>query len=124
MPGDEPHVRRAEAHRAAHVLDVLLLGQQVDDRVRRLGVELGGVGAGHAADVARELGHGALHAQADAEERDLVLAAVLDGLDLALDAALAEAAGHDDAVRRAQPLLDRRRRDLLGVDPRRSSLRP
>src|SRR4029077_15400116 len=38
----------AEAHRAAHVGDFLLLGQEIDDRVGRLGVELGGVGALHA----------------------------------------------------------------------------
>ena len=36
---------RAEAHRAAEVLDLLLLGQQVDHRVRRLRVHLGRVGA-------------------------------------------------------------------------------
>ena len=82
-----------------------------------LGVELGGVGAGHVADVAGELGDGALHAQADAEERHAVLAAVADGLDLALDAAVAEAAGHEDAVGAAEPLGDRLRRELLGVDP-------
>ena len=35
----------AEAHRAAEVGDLLLLGQQVDHRERRLGVELGRVGA-------------------------------------------------------------------------------
>ena len=51
---------------------------------------------------------GALHAQADAEERDPVLAGEADRLDLAVDAALAEAAGHQHAVdpgeRLARPL--------------------
>ena len=55
--------------------------------------------------------------EADAEERHLVLARVPDRLDLALDAAVAEAAGDQDAVdagemRRGPVLLD-----LLRVDP-------
>jgi hypothetical protein len=44
------------------------------------------------------LDHRELHAQADAEEGHLVLARVADRLDLALDAALAEAAGHEHRV--------------------------
>ena len=44
----ELHRVGAEPHRAAHVGDLLLLGQEVDDRERRLGVELGRVGAVHA----------------------------------------------------------------------------
>ena len=75
-------------------------------------VELAAV---HVTDVAGELGDGALHAQTHAEERHLVLAAVADGLDLALDAALAEAAGDDDPVGRAEALGDRLRRELFGV---------
>jgi hypothetical protein len=42
--------------------------------------------------------HGGLHAEADAEVRDLLLARVADAVQHALDAALAEAAGHEDAV--------------------------
>ena len=41
---------------------------------------------------------GGLHAEADAEVRDLVLAGVADGVEHALDAALAEASGDEDAV--------------------------
>ena len=93
----------AEAHRAAEVGDLLLLGQQVDHRERRLGVELGRVGAVHAGDVPRELGDGDLHAEADAEVRDPLLARDLRGADLALDAAAAEAAGDQDAVGVAEP---------------------
>ena len=87
-----------EAHRAAHVGDLLLLGKQVDDRERRLGIELGRVGAGHAGDVASELGDGDLHAEADAEIGDPVLAGDPRRLDLALDPALAEAAWNQNAV--------------------------
>ena len=43
-----------------------------DDRLGRLGVDLGGGGAPHPQHVARELHHGALQAQADAQERAVV----------------------------------------------------
>ena len=39
-----------------------------------------------------------MHAEADAEVGDAVLAGVADGVEHALDAALAEAAGDEDAV--------------------------
>ena len=61
---------RAEAHRAAEVLDLFLLGQEVDHREGRLGIHLGRVGAVEVADVARELGDRDMHAEADAEVRD------------------------------------------------------
>ena len=84
----------------------------------RLGVELARVRALQAAHVARELDHGDLHAEADAEVRDPVLAGDPGREDLALDAAAAEPAGHEDAVdaRRAarSASLGARR---LGVDP-------
>ena len=66
--------------------------------MRSGGVELAGVGILEAADVARVLDAGGLHAEADAEVGDLVLAGVADGVEHALDAALAEAAGDEDAV--------------------------
>jgi hypothetical protein len=69
-------------------------GMSVDDRVRRLLVELVEF-AFRPADVARVLDDRHLHAEADAEERDLVLAGVADRLDLPFGAALAEAARHE-----------------------------
>src|SRR5215213_2415486 len=45
----------AEAHRATEILDFLLLGQEVDDRIGRLRVHLGRVGAVEPDHVAREL---------------------------------------------------------------------
>ena len=45
----------------------------------------------------RELDHRALQAQAQAQERDLLLARPADGAHLALDPAVAEAAGHQHA---------------------------
>lgn len=71
----------------------------------------------HAADAASELHDSALHAEADAEEGDVALPAKPNGRDLALDAALAEAAGDDDAVDVGESVGDRCLGDLLGVDP-------
>ena len=85
--------------------DFLLFGQQVDHRVGRLGIELGGVGAVHAGDVTGELDHRDLHPEADPEVGDPLLAGDLGGADLALDAALAEAAGDQDPVEALERLL-------------------
>ena len=68
-----------------------------------------------AADVAGELDGGDLHAEADAEIRDLVFAGVLGGQDLALGAAVAEAAGNEDAVHVADDGLRAVILDGLGV---------
>src|ERR1051326_6606633 len=116
---------RAQAHGAPELglLGALLdaagavepLGDERDHRVRRVGVELGAVRAGEAADVARELDRGELHAEADAQIRHAVLARVADRRHLALGAALAEAAGHEDRVHALEaggPLA----LDLLGVE--------
>ena len=87
-----------EAHRAALLGHALLLLHQVDDRVRRLLVELGRVRVRPAQHVAGIFDHGTLHAEADAEERDLVFARILDREALARHAAAAEATRHEDAV--------------------------
>src|SRR5690606_26514690 len=50
------------------------------------------------ADVPGELDGRDLHAEADAEIRDVAFTGILGGEDLALDAAVAEAAGDQDAV--------------------------
>ena len=88
----------AQTHGAAHLFDAEQLAQLVDDAVLAGGVELAGVGVFEAADVAGELDAGGLHAEADAEVGDLLFAGVADGVQHALDAALAEAAGDEDAV--------------------------
>ena len=108
---------RAEPHRAAEILDLLLLREQVDHRVRRLGVHLGRVGAVEAGDVARELGDGDVHAEADAEVRDPALARDLAGEDLPLPAARAEAARHEHAVDLLEQLGRLLVGHVLGVDP-------
>ena len=80
-------------------------------------VELRAVGVLQADDVAGELDHRALQAQADAEERHLLLAGKADRLDLALAAAIAETAGDQDAVQPAEHALRPFAFDLLRLDP-------
>ena len=70
-----------------------------------------------AAHVARELDHGHLEAEADAEEGDSVLPGVADRRHLALDAAVAEAAGNEHAVNPGEMRLGAVLLDLLRVDP-------
>src|SRR6185437_6005943 len=84
---------RAEPHRPAEVLDLLLLGKQVDHWERRLRVHLGRVRSLQSDDVARVLADGDVHAEADAEVRDPALAGHATGEDLPLPATRAEAAG-------------------------------
>ena len=81
---------------------------------RRL--HFGRIGILHLQYVARELDHGALHTQTDAHERHAVLAGILHGLDLPLDAAVSEARRHEDAGHPAQYLVDVRIVDLLRID--------
>ena len=69
-----------------------------NNRMRRVGIKFGRIGAAQTADVAGKLDHRALHAEADAEERNLVFAGVFNRLHHAFGAALAEAARHENAV--------------------------
>src|SRR5439155_1568176 len=89
LAADEPRVRR-----------------QRDHRVRRVAVEFRAVRAREADDVSRELDHCELHAQADAQIRDLVLARVLDRLHHAFHAALAETARNEYRVHAFQERAD------------------
>ena len=70
----EPH-RAAEIGRGAALLDravaILPLGDHRDDRMRRLLIQLGGMGAREARDVARVLDDGDLQPQADAQDTAL-----------------------------------------------------
>lgn len=116
----------AEAHRAAEVgrlvalLDaaraVLPLGDEGDDGMGRVGIELGGVGSAETAHVTGELDDGHLHAEADAEERDLVFTGELDGLDHAFRATLAETSRDEDRIDVLKDLLGAFLFDLAGVD--------
>ena len=108
--------RSPPAARFSSSLPLQPFGHQADHRLRRR-AELGRVGVLDAAQIARRLDHRHLHAEADAEIRHVALARELRRADLALGAALAEAAGHQDAV----DVLEERRRVLvledLALDP-------
>src|SRR4051794_3847504 len=113
----ELHRVGAQAHRAAKVANLFLLGQQIDDRERGLRVELGRVGAVHACDVACELCDRDLHAEADAQVWHTVLACVTRRADLALYSTDAEAARHQDAVDRLELRLGSGQIERLDIDP-------
>lgn len=88
-----------KTHRASLIGDIFLILHDVDDRVWSSMIHLGAVGLLPTEDVAGELDDGHLHTEADAEERNIVLTSVTSGDDLALDAAIAEARGDDDALK-------------------------
>ena len=87
-----------QAHCSAHIGDGFLFFHDVDDVVRGLFVHFAAVGIGITQYVACEFNCHALHAQADAECRHIVRAAILDGNEFPFDAALAESRADDDAV--------------------------
>ncbi len=87
----------AEAHGAPQVGDSALIGQQIDDRVRRVGIELSTVGTGESAEIPRELDHRALHPEANPEEGNQLLPRVRDRGNLPLDPAASESAGNQHA---------------------------
>jgi len=108
----------AEAHGAAHFVYAEEFAQFVDDTVGSLRIELGAVGGFQFGYVAGVLDGGALHAQADSEKGNFVLASVLNGVDHALNAALAESAGYQDAIVAAQAGCGGIRGvDFFGFDP-------
>ena len=88
----------AQPHGAAQFIHAFQLAQLIDDAIGRGGIELGGVGVLQSAHVAREFDHHGLHAEADSEIRNFVLARITDGGDHALHSALSESAGDQDAV--------------------------
>src|SRR5206468_7835208 len=79
------------------------------DQWLRGGAELGGVRRLDADEIACGLDHRHLHAEADAEIRHVAYARELRRADLAFGAALAEAAGHQNAV----DMFEERRRVLV-----------
>ena len=103
---------------AARFLLVALgpFGHQTDHRMLRL-ADLRGACALKTGEIARGLDHRHVQAVADAEERHFAFAREFHRVDFSLRAALAEAAGHQDAVdvlqecRRIGPLED------FAVDP-------
>src|SRR3989344_1060440 len=99
--GDEFARVGAEAHGAAVILlgeFLYLLREYCNDGMRALCIYLGRMGARKARDIACVFHGHELHAIAEPEVRDFILPHEADGVNLALDTRLAEAAGNDDAV--------------------------
>ena len=82
----------------AHTAGIHPFGDQRDDRIDRIGGEFGTVGTGQAGHIAGIVDTGDLHAQTYAEIRHAVGTRIACGCDLALDAALAEAARYKDGI--------------------------
>ena len=116
---------RAQAHGAAQVgifiarLDgavrVFPFVDQGDHREGASGLEFGAVSVWHAGHMAGKLDGSDLHAQANTQVRHFVFAGKTRCTNLALNAALAKAAGHQNAVKLGQ-LRDIVRVDGFGVD--------
>ena len=113
----QPAGIRAKAHRAAEFVDAFQFAKLVDDAVRRCRIEFGGVRGFESANIAGKLDHHRLHAEADAEVWNLLFACKPDGIDHALNAALAESARHKNAVEPLQPRFALRPDQLLGFNP-------
>ncbi len=105
----------AETHGATHVADALLLLHQVDYRMAGARIHLCGVGIFETHHVAGEFDHHALHAETDAEGGHVMLAAPFQGHELAFDASLAKAWGHDHAVKAAEFFVDIALVEFLGM---------
>ena len=110
-------VIRAEAHRAALVADVALRHHQVDHWIMRRGVELGGVGIGHAQHVTGELNGHHLHSEAQAEARKQLFTRVLRCGNLAFDTTGAEAARNDHSIKIGEAASGQQALDLFGLNP-------
>ncbi len=88
----------AQAHGAA-LRDVpLLVRHQSNNIVLAVRRKLAGVGIGIAQHIAGIFHNHNLHTQADAKIRDVLFPCIAGGLDHALNAAVAKAAGQDDAI--------------------------
>jgi hypothetical protein len=109
--GEDDRLAGTEAHRGTEVADALLLLLEANDRMGGALVELGGVGALQTADIPGILDGGHLHAEADSEEGNAGLPRIPSGQDLAFNAAIAKAAGDEDALDLADDL-----RGVGGVD--------
>src|SRR6185437_9797093 len=94
----EPARILAQAHRAAHVRDVLLRLHERDHRVAAIRRELARIAVVQSHDVTSKLDDRDLHAEADAEEWQPGLACIANRFDHPFDPAHAESARHEQAV--------------------------
>src|SRR5262249_17311825 len=92
---------RTETHRAAFLDHLFLVVEHRNYPVRRAGIEFGRMRLFEMEYVARKFDRGDLHAQAQAEVRNFLLARIFGRGDFALDAAFAKATRDENA---AEPL--------------------
>jgi len=113
----------AQTHRAALVLDVFLFGHEVNDERYVIGAfqgslvgELGRRRAVESRHMAGELADCRLQSQANAQIGNVMLACIPSCGYLSLEGALAETAGHEDAVHGSQDIGSVGVVELLAVD--------
>jgi hypothetical protein len=115
---------RAEAHRAAEIVDAEQVAELVDHLGRRIGRAFGRIGVLQARHVPGVLDGRPLEAVADAEVGDAALARNLRRFHHAARAAVAEAARHQDALGVVEQRFAARRLERLGLDPLDVDLEP
>ena len=95
---------RAQTHGAALFVDIFLIGHNRNNLILGILIELRRRRTRQADNVARELAHGSLQAQANAEVGHVVRAGVTRSRDFTLKSALAKTARHQNAVHGAKQL--------------------
>ena len=105
-----------EAHGAALFGDVALTFHEVDDWMRRLGIEFKRVRTGESEGVSGVLDRHDLQTEAKAEARNVMFSRHRRSRDLAFHTTLAKAAGNDDAVERTNSFSEETL-DFFGLDP-------
>ena len=108
----------AQTHGATHIGDVFLLLHDVNHVVRSYLVHLSAVSVGIAQHVAGKLNHNHLHAEADAEGRNVVCAGVVCRNNFSFNATLSEAWADQYAVLSSQFLSHIVFGELFRVDER------
>src|SRR6202521_4245227 len=88
----------SQPHRATQFFHAPQLAQLVDHAMRSRRIELTRIGIRQSAHVTRIFNASRLHTETDSEVWDMLLARVLNRLQHAFDATLAESAGHEQSV--------------------------
>ena len=83
---------------AADILHPVLIGHQIDDRMGGGRIQFYAVRVGESEHISGKLHDGKLHAQAQAEIGDIVGSGVGNGINLSVDAPVAESAGNQNSV--------------------------
>jgi len=112
----ERAVIAAQAHGRTFVDHALLVLHHVDDRMRRLGIELHAIGPLQAEDMPRKFDHRDLKAEAQAVVGDLVFSGEPGSRDLALRATITKTARDEDTIEALQERQTALLLKVLGID--------